>query len=79
MDMNKKKSFLMMMGVMCFLITSISFYNFTKTNNFNMNKDSNKPHNLFRSQLNDDDQYYKYKQQPSNLLGSQINDDAYIE
>ena len=57
MDMNEKKSFLIVMGVMCVLITSISFYNFFKNEQIDINI---KPTNLIRSQINDDDINYLY-------------------
>ncbi len=34
MDINEAKSFLIVMGFLCFITTSISFYNFTKNKHF---------------------------------------------
>ena len=42
MDINEAKSFLIVMGFLCFITTSISFYNFTKNKHF------------LRSQINHD-------------------------
>jgi|LakMenE18May11ns_1017448.scaffolds.fasta_scaffold7283999_1 hypothetical protein len=50
MDINEAKSFLIVMGFLCFITASISFYNFTKNKQFLR---------LQTNQINDDYYYQK--------------------
>ena len=64
MDINEAKSFLIVMGFLCFITTSISFYNFTKNKQFlrtqiNDDLDDNDNDNYYQREINDIDNYYQ--------------------
>jgi hypothetical protein len=64
MDINEAKSFLIVMGFLCFITTSISFYNFTKNKQFlrsqiNHDLDDNDNDNYYQREINDIDNYYQ--------------------
>jgi len=64
MDINEAKNFCIVMSFLCFIVTSITFYNFTKNTN------------LLRTQLNDDDIFIQ-KQLKEDIFyyQKQLNDD----
>lgn len=68
MDINEAKSFLIVMGFLCFITTSISFYNFTKNKQFlrtQINDDHGLDDNYYQKEINhdhndnDNDNYYQ--------------------
>jgi hypothetical protein len=84
MDINEAKSFLIVMGFLCFITTSISFYNFTKNKQF-LRSQINDDASLFQSDFvknkiaHDIDDYVNYYQKEINDIDDVVVSDIFIQ